>query len=200
MEEEVFGKNKSKLENSLQESIKAKITLLDIKEDINKSIKVIYKKIKLGGKVLLCGNGGSAADAQHLAAEFLVRLRPKVNRHSIPAMTLAQDTSTITACGNDYSYDDIFARNLSSLGSKKDILIVISTSGNSNNIIKALKEAKRKNIFSIGFLGCNGGKVKKLCDIPLIINHKTTGRIQESHIFMGHHIFESVEDLLVNTK
>ena len=200
MEEEVFGKDQSNLENSLQESIKAKITLLDIKEDINKSIKMIYKKIKLGGKVLLCGNGGSAADAQHLAAEFLVRLRPNVNRASIPALTLAQDTSTITACGNDYSYEDIFARNLSSLGSRNDVLIVISTSGNSKNIIKALKEAKRKNIFSIGFLGCDGGKIKKFCNIPLIINHNTTARIQESHIFMGHHIFESVENLLIKIK
>ena len=128
----------------MQDSIKAKISLIEIQSEINKSIQLIYKKLINGGKVILCGNGGSAADAQHLAAEFLVRLRPKVNRHSIPAITLATDTSTITACGNDYSFDDLFARNLSSLGNKRDVLIAISTSGNSKNVIKALKVAKNK--------------------------------------------------------
>ena len=196
MEVEVFGK-KNNIENSLQDSIKAKISLIEIQSEINKSIQLIYKKLINGGKVILCGNGGSAADAQHLAAEFLVRLRPKVNRHSIPAITLATDTSTITACGNDYSFDDLFSRNLSSLGNKRDVLIVISTSGNSNNVIKALKVAKNKKISTIGFLGCKGGKMKKLCDIPLIVNHNVIARIQEAHIFLGHHIFESVENLLI---
>ena len=124
MEVEVFGK-KNNIENSLQDSINAKISLIEIQSEINKSIQLIYKKLINGGKVILCGNGGSAADAQHLAAEFLVRLRPKVNRHSIPQTTLATDTSTITACGNDYSFDDLFARNLSSLGNKRDVLIAI---------------------------------------------------------------------------
>ena len=196
----MFGKDQSNLENSLQESIKAKITLLDIKEDINKSIKMIYKKIKLGGKVLLCGNGGSAADAQHLAAEFLVRLRPNVNRASIPALTLAQDTSTITACGNDYSYEDIFARNLSSLGSRNDVLIVISTSGNSKNILEVLKIAKKKNIFSIGFYGNNGGIAKKDTDLSLIVKSNNTARIQETHILLGHYIFDKVETMILSKK
>ena len=191
------GNEKFNIENSIQESIKAKISLIEIQDEINKSIEIIYKKIKTGGKILLCGNGGSAADAQHLAAEFLVRLRPHVNRMSIPALTLATDTSTITACGNDYSFDEIFSRNLSSLGNSKDVLIVISTSGNSNNLIKALKIAKRKKIFSIGFLGCKGGKMKNICNIPLIVDHQITARIQEAHILLGHHIFESVENLLI---
>ena len=185
---------------SIKEHLKTINCLKKLYPQVNRTIKKLHKCLKSGNKILICGNGGSAADAQHLAAEFLVRLRPNVNRASIPALTLAQDTSTITACGNDYSYEDIFARNLSSLGSRNDVLIVISTSGNSKNIIKALKEAKRKNIFSIGFLGCDGGKIKKFCNIPLIINHNTTARIQESHIFMGHHIFESVENLLIKTK
>ena len=191
------GNEKFNIENSIQESIKAKISLIEIQDEINKSIEIIYKKIKTGGKILLCGNGGSAADAQHLVAEFLVRLRPHVNRMSIPALTLATDTSTITACGNDYSFDEIFSRNLSSLGNSKDVLIVISTSGNSNNLIKALKIAKRKKIFSIGFLGCKGGKMKNICNIPLIVDHQITARIQEAHILLGHHIFESVENLLI---
>ena len=107
---------------------------------IDKAIKIISTKVKKGGKILLCGNGGSAADAQHLAAEFLVRLRPKVNRKPIPAISLAQDTSTLTACGNDYSFDDIFLRTFQAVGNKKDVLICISTSGNSNNIILTLNK------------------------------------------------------------
>ena len=154
-------------------------------------------KLQKGGKLLLCGNGGSAADAQHLAAEFLVRLRPSVNRKAIPAISLAQDTSTLTACGNDYSFDDIFVRTLQAIGSKKDILICISTSGNSKNIIKVLKEAKKKNIFTIGFLGKNGGKAKKNCDIKLIVKSNVTARIQECHIFLGHFILQSVEELII---
>ena len=130
-------------------------------KDIIDVIKNIEKKIKKGGKLLFCGNGGSAADAQHLAAEFIVRLRPHVNRNPIPALTLAQDTSTLTACGNDYSFDDIFVRPFKALVKKNDILICISTSGNSKNIVKVLKESKKLKIFSICFLGKGGGKAKK---------------------------------------
>ena len=153
-------------------------------------------KLKKGGKVMLCGNGGSAADAQHLAAEFLVRLRPNFNRKPLPAITLALDSSTLTACGNDYSYHDIFSRNLQALGQKNDILIVISTSGNSKNIINVLKKAKQMKIFSVGLLGKLGGKAKKYCNLPIIVPSNNTARIQETHIFLGHFIMESVEDLL----
>ena len=111
-------------------------------------IEIICQKIINGGKILLCGNGGSAADAQHLAAEFLVRLRPNINRPPIPAISLALDSSTLTACGNDYSFSDIFARNLEALGTSKDVLIAISTSGNSKNIIKTLKKQERKTFFN----------------------------------------------------
>ena len=107
--------------------------------------------------MLLCGNGGSAADAQHLAAEFLIRLTSDVDRKSIPALTLVQDTSTLTACINDYGPDDIFKRVFSSLSSKGDILLAITTSGNSKNIIETLKLARKKGIFSLGFLGNGGG-------------------------------------------
>ena len=164
---------------------------------INGAINLMKNRISLGGKVLLCGNGGSAADAQHLAAEFLVRLRPNINRRAIPAISLVQDTSTLTACGNDYSFEDIFSRTLQAIGTKKDILICITTSGNSKNILKVLKEAKKKNIFTIGFLGNNGGKAKKNCDIKLIVNSTITARIQECHIFLGHYILQNVEDLIL---
>ena len=111
--------------------------LLSLTKEISFSIKKIHSTLKKGGKIFLCGNGGSAADAQHLSAEFLVRLKPKINRKPLPAISLAMDTSTITACGNDLGYDKLFERNLSALGTKKDLLIVLSGSGNSLNVIKA---------------------------------------------------------------
>ena len=165
--------------------------------EIEKAISIVHKKIKLGGKLMLCGNGGSAADAQHLSAEFLVRLRPKVNRKPIPAISLAQDTSTLTACSNDYNFSDVFIRPFQALAKKNDVLIAISTSGNSLNVIKVLKEARAKKITTIGFLGGSGGKCKKFCDIKLIVPNKSTARIQECHIFLGHFIFEQVENLLL---
>jgi len=132
------------LQNQLQKNIDAHKELLNLSKNIVEVIQIIQKKLKKGGKLLLCGNGGSAADAQHLAAEFIVRLRPHINRNPIQAITLAQDTSTLTACGNDYSFDDIFLRPFKALAKKEDILICISTSGNSKNILKVLKEAKKK--------------------------------------------------------
>ena len=121
---------------SILEKNKLNLDLLRLDNKIEKIIKIIYKKLSLGGKIFLCGNGGSAADAQHLAAEFLIRLRPNINRNPIPAISLAMDSSTLTACGNDYDFKYIFSRNLKSLGNKwKDVLIAISTSGNSRNII-----------------------------------------------------------------
>ena len=190
----------STLKKNIEESSKAKKSLLKIEKKINYAISKIYSKIKFGGKIMLCGNGGSAADAQHLAAEFLIRLKPKINRKPIPAITLAQDTSTITACGNDYNYDIQYARCLEALGKKEDVLIAISTSGNSKNIINVLKKAKKMKILSVGFLGNKGGKAKFLCDIPLIIKSSNTARIQESHIFLGHYIFENVENQILKQK
>ena len=177
--------------------VKRKLNHVNFKKKVLTSINNIHLSINSGGKVLLCGNGGSAADAQHLAAEFLVRLRPHVNRQSLPALSLAMDTSTITACANDYSFKYLFSRNLESIGSKNDVLIAISTSGNSKNILEVLKVAKKKKIFSIALLGGNGGKAKNLADLNLIIPSKITARIQECHIFLGHLIFEAVEDLFI---
>ena len=138
--------------NQLQENINIHQDMSKMSKDIIDVIKNIEKKLKKGGKLLFCGNGGSAADAQHLAAEFIVRLRPHVNRNPIPALTLAQDTSTLTACGNDYSFDDIFLRPFQALAKKNDVLLCISTSGNSTNILKVLKEAKKKkNLLSLFF-------------------------------------------------
>tara|TARA_B100001093_G_C26811201_1_gene1007648 strand:- start:956 stop:1546 length:591 start_codon:yes stop_codon:yes gene_type:complete len=188
------------LQKQLENNVKAHLSILDLSVDIENVIKNIHKKLTKGGKILFCGNGGSAADAQHLAAEFIVRLRPHINRNPIPAITLAQDTSTITACGNDYSFDDIFLRPFQALAKKNDVLICISTSGNSKNILKVLKEAKKKNIYSICFLGKGGGKAKKISNKSLIIPSNNTARIQECHIFLGHFILENVEELIISKK
>ena len=183
---------------SILEKNSLNLKLLKLNNKIEKIIKIIYKKLSLGGKIFLCGNGGSAADAQHLAAEFLIRLRPNINRNPIPAISLAMDTSTLTACGNDYDFKYIFSRNLDALSNKrKDVLIAITTSGNSKNIIEALKVAKKNKIVSIGFFGKTGGKAKKYCDMPLNIASNKVARIQESHIFLGHYIFEEVEKLIL---
>ena len=181
------------LKKTIDNSIAAKKSLLLIEDKINQAIDIIAKKLIFGGKIFLCGNGGSAADAQHLAAEFLIRLDPKNNRIPIPAISLATDISTITACGNDFSFDKIYSRNLDALASKKDVLITISTSGNSKNIIKVLQTAKKKKIFSIGFFGNKGGKAKNIADLSLIVKSSSVARIQETHILLGHYIFENVE-------
>ena len=178
-------------------NVETHLKLENLFPDIEKAIKIIHKKIKLGGKLMLCGNGGSAADAQHLSAEYLVRLRPNVNRKPIPAISLAQDTSTLTACGNDYDFSDIFRRPFQALAKKNDVLIAITTSGNSLNVLKVLKDARSKKITTIGFLGGSGGKCKKFCDIKLTVPSKSTARIQECHIFLGHFIFEQVENLIL---
>lgn len=188
---------RTELKSQIEENINIHQDIIKMSKDIIYVIENIEKKLKKGGKLLFCGNGGSAADAQHLAAEFIVRLRPHINRNPIPAITLAQDTSTLTACGNDYSFEDIFLRPFQALAKKNDVLICISTSGNSKNILKVLKEAKKAKIFSVCFLGKGGGKAKKLSSKPLLISSNNTARIQEGHIFLGHFILEKVEDLIV---
>ncbi len=186
-----------KLKSYISENIKLKKDILK-NTNILKNIKSeISSRLQNKGKVYICGNGGSAADAQHLAAEFIVRLRPKINRDPYPVVALAMDTSTLTACANDYGYKYVFSRPLKALATEKDVLIVISTSGNSENIINALKEAKKKGVFTIGFLGSGGGKAKKLCKSKYVVNSRNVARIQETHIFLGHFIFEMVEDDLI---
>ncbi len=191
---------KKQLKRDIQQSILAKKSLIKISSQINESIKILTECLKNGNKILICGNGGSAADAQHLAAEFLVRLRPNVNRKSLPVISLALDTSTLTACGNDYSFDKIFSRSLSAIGSENDVLISISTSGMSKNIINVIRQAKKQNIKTISFLGQKGGMAKKFSNLNLIVNSNNVARIQESHIFLGHFIFQKVEENIIKIK
>jgi D-sedoheptulose 7-phosphate isomerase len=190
-----------KIEQLFQESIKVKTEVIDsgiIKSLVSMGL-LSVKAIQEGNKLMLCGNGGSAADAQHLAAEMLVRLRPNNNREGIPAIALAQDTSTITACGNDFGYDQLFRRLVQTLGHKGDILIAITTSGNSKNIISAMKAAKKIGIFVFGFLGSKGGEALNYCDEVFVVPSNNTGRIQESHITAGHALMELIEDGLLDS-
>lgn len=188
----------SSLKKAIEENIKIKKLLLKKKKIILKIINKIYHTLNNDGKILTCGNGGSAADAQHLAAEFMIRLRPNVNRPPLPVISLTLDTSTLTACGNDLGFDKIFSRNLQAIGSHVDLLLCISTSGNSRNIIEVLKMANKMKIPSISLLGNNGGLAKKYSEISFIVPSKNVARIQEAHIFLGHYIFEQVENKILN--
>ena len=189
--------NANQLNNFLDHRIKQSIqTIESIKKDKKKIFSLTSKITSIldnGGKLLICGNGGSAADSHHIATELLVRLKPKNNRKSIPIIPLDIGVATVTACANDLGFNEVFARNLSSLGEKKDMLIVMTTSGNSKNILKVLKQAKKMKIFSVGFLGNGGGKAKKLCDMNLTIKSKDTARIQEAQKFIGHIVCEKIK-------
>ena len=189
----------NKIKQTFEDSINVKQKVID--EGAYKVLldagNVIAESISKKGKLLICGNGGSAADAQHLAAEFLIRLTSDVNRDSIPALSLAQDTSTLTACINDYGPDDIFKRVFSALSSEGDVLLAITTSGNSKNIIETLKLANERGIYALGFLGGNGGEALQYCDSAFIVPDKVTARIQESHITAGHALLQYVEDKLL---
>jgi D-sedoheptulose 7-phosphate isomerase len=158
---------------------------------------LLAESLRGGGKILFCGNGGSAADAQHLAAELLVRLRPHVNRPPIAALALALDSSSMTACGNDYSYEEFYARMVEGLGKPGDVVLGITTSGKSPNVIKAFEKARKIGVHTVGFLGCGGGPALPLCDEALVVPSDETGRIQEIHITAGHAILEVVEDMLL---
>ena len=182
-----------------QQSIEVKTAILEGDHIANlvRMSEVIADAIAAGGKLLFCGNGGSAADAQHLAAELLVRLRPHVNRDGIPALALAMESSTMTACGNDYSFDALYERMVNTLGNKGDVLLGITTSGKSPNVIRALKAAKAKGMHAMGFLGCGGGPALADCDLAFVAPSTATGRIQEAHITAGHALMELVEDRLM---
>lgn len=144
-----------------------------------------------GNKILLAGNGGSAADAQHFAGEMVGRFLKE--RNSIPAISMCVDPSVMTCIGNDYGYDQVFARQIQGLGNQGDALIGISTSGNSENIINAMMEARKKDMLVIGILGKSGGKIKELCNIALVVPSVSTPRIQEVHEFIVHVLCEVIE-------
>jgi len=181
-------------DESLTESAETKQNIMkSCREDVYKTIDLLKSCIQSGGKVMFCGNGGSAADSQHLAAELIIRLSHDIKRPAIGAIALTTDTSLLTAGANDIGYENVFARSVEGLGRAGDTLVGISTSGNSQNIIKAFEMAKSKNIKTIAFLGGSGGKMKGMADVEIIIPSSNTQRIQEGHITVGHILCESVE-------
>ena len=163
----------------------------DLPEKLETCAAHVEKALIEGHKVLFCGNGGSAADSQHLAAEFVGRFQKE--RKGLPALALTVDTSILTAVANDYGYDTVFARQVQALGEPGDVLVAISTSGNSNNVLLAVKEAKAKGITCIGMTAEGGGKMADACDICLAVPAKETARVQEMHILMGHILCELVD-------
>ncbi|MBS1518314.1 MAG: D-sedoheptulose 7-phosphate isomerase [Bacteroidetes bacterium] len=183
------------ISESLKESSEVKNLILEkCYDSICAAADTLTNAVKDGNKILLCGNGGSAADCQHLATEFMIRLSHDIDRPAIAAIALTTDTSNLTAGGNDIGFENVFSRNIEGLGNKGDILICISTSGNSPNILKAVSKAKDKKMTVIGFLGKNnGGKLKEVCDVSIIIPSENTQRIQEGHITVGHILCEITE-------
>ena len=182
------------IKDSLRESAATKERIAEqLAGDISKAIDLLIRSLTAKKKVLLCGNGGSAADAQHLATEFVIRLSPNIQRPGLPAIALTTDTSTLTAGANDLGYDAVFARSVQALGAAGDVLIGITTSGNSESVNRAFQTARDMGIVTIGFLGKDGGKAKDLVDLPIIVPSNDTQRIQEGHITIGHIIFQQVE-------
>ena len=185
-----------KIKNIIQSSIDVKKLLLaddKILQIVMECVKVIVNAFEKGNKVLFCGNGGSASDAQHLAAEFSGRFY--TDRDALPAEALHCNTSYITAVANDYSYDVIYSRLIKGIGNEGDVLVGLSTSGNSKNIVNAFEVAKEKKMITIAFTGSTGGKLKKDADYLINIPSDDTPRIQESHITLGHIICQLVEEI-----
>ncbi len=185
---------KNLIQQSVEDSITAKkIFFAKNIEKIESCAAMMAQAFKKGRKILLFGNGGSAADCQHIAAEFVNRFQ--MERKPLPAIALTTDTSIITSIGNDYAFEDIFFKQIQALGNKGDIALGISTSGNSPNVIKAVKEAKDIGLSIIGFSG-NKGKLKALSDIPFCVDSDTTARIQEVHILLAHILCDLTERIL----
>jgi len=168
-----------------------KLLASDLPAKLARCAEYVEKALAGGHKVLFCGNGGSAADSQHLAAEFVGRFQKE--RKGLPAIALTVDTSVLTAVANDYGYETVFARQVQALGEPGDVLIGISTSGNSSNVLLAIEEAKAKQIFCIGMTAEGGGKMAQVCDVCLAVPTGVTARAQEMHILLGHILCELVD-------
>jgi len=181
----------------LLRSAELKMALAQDAEPVLAIVGACERAIRAGNKLIFCGNGGSAADAQHLATELVIRLRGAVARDSWPAITLALDTSAVTAAVNDFGVEEMFARPLRGLGRAGDVLFGITTSGRSVNVVNALRAAREMGITTVGLLGGDGGAALPLCDFSLLVPDTETARIQECHITLGHAILTLLEDRLV---
>jgi D-sedoheptulose 7-phosphate isomerase len=181
----------------LRRSAELKLALAADAEPVLAIVGACERAIRAGNKIMFCGNGGSAADAQHLAAELLIRLRGGVARDSWPALALTLDPAAMSAGGNDFGFDQIFARPLRGLGKPGDVLFGITTSGRSANVLNALQAAREMGIVTVGMLGGDGGRALPLCDFVLLVPDMETARIQECHITLGHAVLTLLEDRLV---
>ena len=179
------------IQNEFNEHVKTANLLHNLTDAVASSAQLCIDCLKSGGKILIFGNGGSAADAQHIAAELVGRY--KVERKGLPAIALTTDTSAITSIGNDFGYNHIFDRQVEALANKSDVVIGISTSGKSDNIISALKLASKLNCITIGFSGQDGGEMNEICNINLVVPSEDTPRIQEMHIVIGHTICHLID-------
>ncbi|MHC4844370.1 MAG: D-sedoheptulose-7-phosphate isomerase [Planctomycetota bacterium] len=183
------------IEKILADSVKVKTTFV---RDNGSNLILLAEKIAHAftsdRKLMLCGNGGSAADSQHIAAEFINRFM--LERPPLPALALTTDTSIITCIGNDYSFDEIFSKQVKALGMEGDVLLAISTSGNSKNVLMAAKDARARGIYVAGLIGGDGGKLADLVDTALVVNSKVTARVQETHILAGHILCQLVDHVL----
>lgn len=187
----------SLIDAHFQESIRVKSLTQEVcKQALLDAVAMVAESYAKGGKLLLCGNGGSAADAQHLAAEFVSTLSATFRRRALPAISLAADTSTITARANDFHFDEVFSRQVEAFGNPGDVLIGFSTSGNSKNVVKAAKGAKKRGVKVISFTGDGGGKLAELSDVLLAVPSGSTQHIQESHITLYHLLCALVEKTL----
>lgn len=191
-------KNKeNKVEQIIRNLISSQISNLTLlmnssyDKKVSEAIRYQIEALRKGNKILIAGNGGSAADAQHFAAELVGRFM--MERKGIPAIALTTDSSILTSIGNDYGFDRIFSRQVEALGNQGDIFIALSTSGNSNNIISAVNEASQKGLITIGLLGKDGGKLADICDLSIVIPNNTTARVQEMHIMTIHLMCEIIE-------
>ncbi|MGB9772109.1 MAG: D-sedoheptulose-7-phosphate isomerase [Candidatus Kapaibacteriota bacterium] len=183
--------------NRVEKSISTKKKVIDtIADKILETGVIIARQLEKGRKILLCGNGGSAADSQHIAAELVIRFRGNVNRKALPAIALTVDPSIMTAGGNDFGFENVFAREVEAYGNEGDILIGISTSGNSANVLRAVETANSIGLITIGLLGGTGGRIAPLCKYSVIVPETETALIQESHIMIGHIWCEIVEEIL----
>lgn len=182
------------IEKIMVESSNLILNSINLSEKIEESINEIIKCFKRGNKIIVFGNGGSAADAQHIVAEFIGRFQKE--RKSLPAISLTTDSSIITSLANDYSYDIVFSRQCESLVSKGDVVIGISTSGKSKNVEKGIKAAKKKGAITLGLLGGDGGTIKNIVDISIVVLSTNTARIQEVHRVIYHIICDVVENEL----
>jgi D-sedoheptulose 7-phosphate isomerase len=185
------------IKKAVAESIRVKKAYLEDEEQLNNlksAAEYCIEALQQGRKILLCGNGGSAGDAQHIAAELSGRFQ--YDRPPLYAEALHVNSSYLTAVANDYSYDKVYSRMIEAAGKKGDVLIAISTSGNSANVVEAVKQAQKQEMMCIGFTGADGGALQKLCDLTLRVPSKNTARIQETHILMGHILCEKIERTL----